>query len=61
MDDRAFRIQIRHIRSCIASLRLFDLAELVDGVQRHGTDDDKVLVAALLLALETLPDEPHQR
>jgi hypothetical protein len=57
MDERAFRIQIRHIRSCLASLRLFDLHELAESVQQYGTDDEKVLVAALLLALETLPDD----
>lgn len=60
MDKRSFQVQIRHIRSCIASLRLFDLAELVEAVQQHGTDDEKVLIAALLLALETLPNEPHR-
>lgn len=59
MDERAFRIQVRHIRSCLASLRLFDLDELAESVQRYGADDDKVLIAALLLALETLPDDGH--
>lgn len=59
MDERSFAVQMRHIRSCLASLRLFDLSELAESVQRFGTDDDKVLVASLLLALQTLPDDGH--
>ncbi len=59
MDERSFRVQMRHIRACLASLRLFDLSELTESVKQYGTDDDKVLVAALLLALQTLPDDGH--
>ena len=59
MDEKTFAVQIRHIRAAIASLRLFDLAELEQSAERFGTDDERGLVAALLLALETLPDEGH--
>lgn len=55
--NKAFRIQINHLRRCIASLRLFDLHELQRAAEEHGDQADKDLIAALMLALETLPDE----
>jgi hypothetical protein len=59
VDEKVFRVQVRHIRSCVASLRLFDLRELEESAQQFGTDADKDLVAALLLALDTLPNDSH--
>jgi hypothetical protein len=57
--DRTVAVQIAHLRRCIASLRLFDLHELAQAAEEHGTQEDRDLVAALLLALETLPDDLH--
>lgn len=61
MGEKTFRVQVRHLRSCIASLRLFDLDELQRSAEAYGSQEDRDFIAALLLALETLPDEPHQR
>jgi hypothetical protein len=57
--NRTLAIQIAHLRRCIASLRLFDLDELQQAAEEHGTQEDRDLIAALLLALETLPDDRH--
>lgn len=59
MDEASFKIQVRHLKSCIAGLRLFDLAELQACAAAHGTAADRDLVAALVLALEVLPEERH--
>lgn len=57
--DRSVAIQLAHVRRCIASLRLFDLDELQRATEQHGDQADRDLIAALVLALETLPDDPH--
>jgi hypothetical protein len=59
MDAKTCQAQTAHIRRCLAALRLFDLRELEQCVHVHGSREDQDLVAALLLALETLPDDPH--
>lgn len=55
--DKTFPVQIAHIRRCVASLRLFDLKELQRTADDHGTRAERDLIAALILALETLPDD----
>lgn len=57
--DKSFRAQIAHIRRCVAGLRLFDLEELQRNAEAYGTQEDRDLIAALLLALETLPEDRH--
>jgi hypothetical protein len=57
--DRTVAVQIAHLKRCIASLRLFDLHELQQAAEEHGDQADRDLIAALLLALETLPDDRH--
>ena len=59
MDERIWRAQIQHIRRCVAALRLLDLQELAACAEEHGTQADRDLIAALLLALDTLPDDGH--
>jgi hypothetical protein len=59
MDAKTCQAQMNHIRRCLSALRLFDLHELEQCIQVHGSAEDQDLVAALMLALETLPDEPH--
>lgn len=59
MMDKTVAVQIAHLRRCIASLRLFDLDELAQAAELHGSQEDRDLIAALLLALETLPDDRH--
>ncbi len=57
--DKVFDAQIQHIRRCVASLRLFDLAELQRRAKTAGTDEERALIAAVLAALETLPQDRH--
>jgi hypothetical protein len=57
--DKTLAIQLAHLRRCIASLRLFDLDELQRATEEHGDQADRDLIAALVLALETLPDDKH--
>ncbi len=57
MDRINCMIQMAHVRRCLSSLRLLDLTVLRDCVIKHGSDDDRVLVAALMAALDTLPDD----
>lgn len=59
MDRKVYAIQIAHIRRCLSSLRLLNLEELQASAQRHGGQADRDLIAALMLALETLPDDGH--
>lgn len=59
MDERSYAAQIRRLRRCIDALRLLDLSELEACARTHGSAADRDLIAAVLLALETLPDEPH--
>jgi hypothetical protein len=54
--DRTFPVQLAHIRRCVASLRLFDLHELQRAAEDHGSQADRDLIAAIILALETVPD-----
>lgn len=58
-EAKTFTIQTAHLRRCIASLRLFDLHELQRAAETHGGQADRDMIAALILALETLPDDPH--
>ena len=55
--DRTVAVQVAHIRRCLASLRLFDLHELQRAAEDHGSQADRDMIAALILALETLPDD----
>lgn len=57
--DKTVAVQIAHLRRCISSLRLFDLNELSQAAEVHGSQEDRDLIAALILALETLPDDRH--
>lgn len=59
MDEKSYAIQIRHLKNCIASLRLLNLNELQVCAEEHGAEDERDLIAALMLALETLPDDRH--
>jgi hypothetical protein len=59
MNEKIYRAQIQHIRRCIEALRLLDLAEIAACAEEHGTQADRDLIAALLLALETLPNDSH--
>jgi hypothetical protein len=51
--------QMAHLRRAIAALRLLDLNELEECLRTHGTQADRDLLAAIMLALETLPNDPH--
>jgi hypothetical protein len=55
MNRKLFQIQIESIRQALGHLQLLDLRELADCAIVHGNDDDKVLIAALMVALATLP------
>jgi hypothetical protein len=55
MNQKLFDLQIASIRAALGHLQLLDLRELADCAIVHGTDDDKVLLAALMVALATLP------
>jgi hypothetical protein len=55
MNQKLYRIQIASLRAALGHLQLLDLRELADCAVVHGTDDDKVLLAALRVALATLP------
>ena len=59
MDRKVYDIQITHIRRCLSSLRLLNLGELQASAGQHGSQADQDLIAALMLALETLPDDGH--
>jgi hypothetical protein len=61
MDEaKTFKIQTAHLRRCIASLRLFDLDELQRAAEAQGSQADRDMIAALILALETLPEDPPE-
>jgi len=55
MNKTVYDLQIRSILDCLGHLRLIDLRELAERATEHGTDDEKVLLAAVMVALETLP------
>jgi hypothetical protein len=57
MDEKVYKIQMRHLRNAIASLRLMNLDELTASADQIGTPAERDLIAALILALETLPDD----
>lgn len=61
MDEKLCAAQMSHLRRALAALRLLDLHELQRCVQAHGSQADQDLLAALMAALETLPNDPHQR
>jgi hypothetical protein len=55
MNQKLFDLQMKSIAEAIGHLRLIDLRELADCAIAHGNDDDKVLIASLMIALATLP------
>lgn len=60
MDEKIYRVQIEHVRRCLAALQLLDLREIAQTAQVHGTYADQTLISALQIALDTLPDNPHE-
>jgi hypothetical protein len=61
MDDcTTYRVQIAHVRRCLAALQLLDLRELAQCAQTHGTYAEQTLISALQIALDTLPETPHE-
>jgi len=61
MDKRLYLAQIEHLRRVAEAMRLLDLDELDRQAQTHGSAQDRALIASMLLALEILPADPHQR
>ena len=59
MNETLFKIQVRHLRQCLAALRVLDLDELERRAQQHGTYADQTLISALRIALDNLPDDGH--
>jgi len=59
VDKATCRIEINHLLSVIAALRVINLDELQACAAAHGTDADRELVAAVRAALLTLPSSPH--
>lgn len=59
MNKALCEIQMRHLRAVIAALRLIDLQELAACAQEHGTEADRALIAAVIAALNNLPDDSH--
>lgn len=60
MDEKIYRVQIAHLRRCLAALQLLDLAEIAKCAQVHGSYADQTLISALQIALNALPDSPHE-
>lgn len=55
MNKTVYDIQIRSVRAAIEHLHLIDLSQLAACAVHHGTDADRLLIAAVQGCLATLP------
>jgi hypothetical protein len=55
MNKTIYDIQIKSVRAAIEHLHLIDLGQLAACAVHHGTDADRLLIAAAVGFLATLP------
>jgi hypothetical protein len=54
LKQRIYDIQIKSLRAAVEHMALIDLTELAQCVERHGTADDRALIAAVQAMLAGL-------